>query len=108
MSRLSLKPCLANAAYPREKNKIHKNWFSLSHFKTYYSDYFEGAEALIESGIKDHPIVKEAIEKAGNLCLEEKTWNCQLARTWHVKFERKDKPSPWLSLRGMKIITLLE
>ena len=99
---------ITTAAYPREGKGPNNKWFLLSYFKTYYCDYFEIVEALVDSGIKNHDNIKRALNKIGSLCHEEKTWICNLDRSWLVKFEMKEQPSPWLSFRGIKIANRLK
>ena len=95
---------LAEADYPRDsKKKSNHKWFDLSYFKTYYVDIFEAVEALVHSGIKSHPVITDTLKKIGEKCIDQQTWMCELARSWIVKFEKKDTLSPWLSLRGLRI-----
>ncbi|MHA2362585.1 MAG: hypothetical protein ACXAC7_01410 [Candidatus Hodarchaeales archaeon] len=94
---------LAEANYPNYRNLKSPKWFQFMYFRSYHSDIFETIEALVGSGIKDHPVLMKALEAMGEHCIDEKTWNCVHTYNWQVKFEQKDKPSPWLSLRGLRI-----
>lgn len=58
--------------------------------------------------LKKHNILEKSLQKADKLCIENKTWICQLDRTWQVKFEKRNKPSPWLSFRVIKVKSMCE
>lgn len=94
---------LSKAEYPRKGDKKNYKWFALSYFRSYHSDYFEAVEALVRSGIKNHPVVNTALEAVGGKCINEQTWLAEPISTWLASFEKKGQPSPWLSLRGLRI-----
>ncbi len=94
---------LSKADYPRKGEKKNYKWFAFSYFRSYHSDYFEAVEALVRSGIKDYPVIKSALEAIGAKCIDEQTWLAEPISNWLASFEKKGKPSPWLSLRGLRI-----
>jgi hypothetical protein len=94
---------LSKADYPREKPGPNPKWLNFSIFKTYHSDIFEGLEALVQTGVKSHSIITKTLLAVGDKCIDNQTWNCGLNVNMKLKLEKKDQPSPWLTLRGLRI-----
>ncbi|MFX0171949.1 MAG: hypothetical protein ACFE9L_08520 [Candidatus Hodarchaeota archaeon] len=95
---------LATADFPRIKETSYSKWFLLAYFRSYYADIIEVVEALIESGVTDHPTLNDTLIVIGEQNIDEKTWICQIVPSWDIKLEKKLEPSPWLTLRGLKIL----
>lgn len=93
---------LAKGDYPRLNEKPSHKWFKFGYFRSYHSDIFEGAEALILSGVSDHQKLDEALTVIGDRCIDEVTWQCDIVPTWPIKIEKKE-PSPWLTMKGLKL-----
>lgn len=94
---------LSKADYPRERKNPNYKWLNFSTFKTYHSDIFEGLEALVQSGVKSHPIITKTLNVVGDRCIDNQTWICGLNVNMKLKLEKKDQSSPWLTLRGLRI-----
>ena len=94
---------LSTANYPRLAEKPNNKWMRFSYFKTYHSDIFEALEALVTSGISDHPVISKTLDAIGKRCSNEKTWLCELNVNMQLKLEKNGHESPWLSIRGLKI-----
>jgi hypothetical protein len=94
---------LANADFPRLKNTISKKWFAFAHFRSYYADLFEAVEALVGTGLTDHEKIGETLKIIGNQCHDSVTWICGITPTWRIKFEKVQTPSPWLTIKGLKL-----
>jgi hypothetical protein len=103
---------LSTADYPRRRPEPNKNWFKFGYFRSFQSSIFEAAEALVLSGIKDHPELKKTFEVLGSQCINEVTWKPQyFQKAWPLPLETKELGtaygSPWLTLRGLRIASAL-
>ncbi len=99
---------LSTADFPRRHAEPNKNWFKYGYFRSYQSSIFEAAEALVQSGITNHPILKKTLAVIGTTCINGVTWKPQyIQKHWPLTIlppqRGKDKGSPWLSLRGLRI-----
>lgn len=99
---------LSTADYPRRRPAPNKNWFKYGYFRSYQSSIFEAAEALVLSGVKDHPELEKALEAIGSACINEVTWTPKyIQKAWPLPLETKELGkvygSPWLTLRGLRI-----
>lgn len=99
---------LSEANYPRERSNPNYKWVNFSTFKTYHSDIFEGLEALVMSNINSHPIIDKTLKVVGNRCIDKQTWICGLNVNMKIKLEKNGEPSPWLSLRGLRVNNALK
>lgn len=94
---------LAKADFPRLKETISKKWFAFAYFRSYYADLFEAIEALVMTGVTDHEKINDALKIIGNHCQDGVTWICEITPTWRIKFEKVQTPSPWLTIKGLKL-----
>jgi hypothetical protein len=84
-----------------------RNWLKFGYFRNQYSSLFEGVEALTMSRIKNHPELKKALQVIGLRCIDNATWKAEFVQNqWPMLLETR-QPSPWLSLRGLRIIQAL-
>lgn len=94
---------LSTADYPRTRENPNKHWFNFAHFRSFQASVFQGAEALVLSGVKDHPVLKNALDFIGSKCIDGITWKAgYVQQKFPLRLESK-KPSPWLTLRGLRI-----
>ncbi len=105
-----LSPHLAQGDFPRSRNSFidhPRHWTSLGYFRSYQSDRFEASEALVESGVTDDPELQRTLDVVGDKCLDGVTWQPDYHRgEWPIRLEA-NLPSPFLSLRGLRIAQAL-
>ncbi len=105
-----LSPHLAEGDFPRSRNSFidhPRHWTGLGYFRSYQSDRFEASEALVQSGVTEHPELQKALDVVGDKCLEGITWQPDYHRCeWPIRLEA-NVPSPFLSLRGLRIAQAL-
>lgn len=99
---------LSIAGFPRSRPEPNKNWFKFGYFRSYQSSIFEAAEALVLSGIQNHPVLQKTLDVIGSRCLNEVTWKPQyIQKHWPLTIlppqRGKQAGSPWLTLRGLRI-----
>lgn len=99
---------LSTADYPRRYPKPNANWTKFGYFRSYQSSIFEAAEALVLSGIMNHPVLTKTLEVIGARCINAMTWKPQYVKKhWPIALlppQHGEKiGSPWLALRGMRI-----
>jgi hypothetical protein len=99
---------LSTADFPRRYPKPNKNWFKFGYFRSYQSSIFEAAEALVQSGITKHPVLKKTLDIIGSSCINGVTWRPRyIQKHWPITIlppqRGKRAGSPWLSLRGLRI-----
>jgi hypothetical protein len=99
---------LSTADFPRRRLEPNKNWFKFGYFRSYQSSIFEAVEALVLSGIHDHPVLQNTLDVIGSQCLNEVTWKPQyIQKHWPLMIlppqRGKQVGSPWLTLRGLRI-----
>jgi hypothetical protein len=101
---------LAEGKFPRVETSFidaPRYWIVFGYFRSYQSDIFEAAEALVSSGINNHPELERTLNVVGSSCIDGITWKNQyLQAKWPLKLETKKK-SPFLTLRGLKIVKAL-
>ncbi len=100
---------MSKADYPRRRPAPNKNWFKYGYFRSFQSSIFEATEALILSGVKKHLELSKALALIGSQCVGGVTWKPQYVNPhWplalEIKAKRKQLGSPWLTLRGLRII----
>ncbi|MFQ6125935.1 MAG: hypothetical protein ACE5R6_15210 [Candidatus Heimdallarchaeota archaeon] len=94
---------LSEAKLPRAKLQISRHWLTYAYFRSYHSDIFEAAEALVLTGVKNHRELTKTLKVIGSHCLNRATWKSEYYQPkWPFKLERR-APSPWLTLRGLRI-----
>ncbi|MFX1483807.1 MAG: hypothetical protein ACFFCP_11545, partial [Promethearchaeota archaeon] len=94
---------LSTADYPRQNPSPNKHWMNFAHFRSYQSSVFQGAEALVMSGIRNHKTLKKALKVVGSKCVDEKTWKTNyIQRKFPLQLEKG--LSPWLTVSGLRII----
>ena len=99
---------LSTANFPRRYAEPNANWLKFGYFRSYQSSIFEAAEALVLSGIVNHPVLTKTLTVIGSHCINGKTWKPQYIRKhWPITIlppQRGQKVgSPWLTLRGLRI-----
>ncbi|MFW9831286.1 MAG: hypothetical protein ACFFD8_05885 [Candidatus Thorarchaeota archaeon] len=99
---------LSSVDYPRRMPEPNKNWFKFGYFRSYQSSIFEAAEALVLSGVHDHPVLQKALELIGSQCINGYTWKPKyIKKHWPLRLllpqRGQQNGSPWLSLRGLRI-----
>ena len=97
---------LAEGDFPRGRNSFidhPRHWTSLGYFRSYQSDRFEACEALVDSGVKDHPDLQRTLNTIGRKCIRGVTWQPDYHRgDWPLDLE-VNGGSPFLTLRGLRI-----
>jgi hypothetical protein len=100
---------LSTADFPRRNPEPNKNWFKYGYFRSYQSSIFEAVEVLVQSGITKHPVLEKTLRVIGSACINGITWKPQyIQKHWPITIlppqRGKKVGSPWLSLRGLKIV----
>jgi hypothetical protein len=103
-----LKYDLSTADFPRRRPEPNTNWFKFGYFRSYQSSIFEAVEALVLSGVHDHPVLQNTLNVIGSQCLNEVTWKPRyIQKHWPLMIlpaqRGKQAGSPWLTLRGLRI-----
>jgi hypothetical protein len=99
---------LSTADYPRRNPEPNTNWTKFGYFRSYQSSIFEAAEALVGSGLLDHPVLTKTLNVIGSQCINGVTWKPRyIKKHWPVALlppqRGKKIGSPWLTLRGLRI-----
>ena len=99
---------LSTADFPRRYPKPNANWTKFGYFRSYQSSIFEAAEALVLSGILNHPVLTRTLAVIGARCINAVTWKPQYVKKhWPLTLlppQHGEKiGSPWLTLRGLRI-----
>jgi hypothetical protein len=99
---------LSEADFPRSRARPNKNWFKFGYFRSFQASIFEAAEALVVSGVKNHPELSKTLQVIGDRCIDGVTWKPQYVRkVWPLQLETRQRGkgtgSPWLTLRGLRI-----
>ncbi|MHA2405462.1 MAG: hypothetical protein ACXADB_04435 [Candidatus Hermodarchaeia archaeon] len=100
---------LSTADFPRRNPEPNKNWFKYGYFRSYQSSIFEAAEALVQSGVTKHPVLERTLGVIGSACINGTTWKPRyIQKHWPITIlppqRGQQVGSPWLSLRGLRIV----
>ena len=97
---------LAQADYPHV-GRISGDWFKFGFPLSYTSDILEALLALSEAGHGHDPRLKNAIAFVSSKQHENGRWNLEHTlngKMW-IDIEEKGKPSKWVTLRALKVLS---
>ncbi|MFW9777990.1 MAG: hypothetical protein ACFFE8_03985 [Candidatus Heimdallarchaeota archaeon] len=106
ITRYILSHDLTKADFPRLKQSVSSKWHALAYFRSYYADIFELVEALTPAGKEVRTEIQGLLKSLGSLCQDYVTWICGITPTWRIQLEKLQEPSPWLTIKGLKLSNL--
>lgn len=99
---------LTVADYASRSGKVSPLWFKFGFPLAYASDVLEALDVLTQLGHGDDPRLEGAVRYVLSKQDEHGRWALEhtLDRTW-TKFGEKGKPSKWVTLRALKMLSRL-
>jgi hypothetical protein len=100
---------VARADYPYQE-RISSSWFKFGYPLGYVTDVLLNLEALTEAGIVDDPRLSDAVGLVLSKQDDQGRWPLEYSykgKMW-VDVEKKGRPSKWVTLRAMRVLTRLD